>query len=373
MLKDRILIVITLYCLFVTVHAFGYDTEPNTVDTISVTAVPLDTSVKDNFFQNQLSSNVLVDPDYRIWGLSVMKWKDGKYHGYYARWPESRGHSAWRTHCEIVHAVAAKPEGPFKTIGTVLSSRNIHGWDVVNAHNPAVCVADGKICLYYISNNLKGRFEAENNTPFPSDEWLKKNKSTVRSSQCIGVAFADTPFGPFVRAEKPVVEPHGGFKNIAVNPAVLYRNKQFVMVMKGDDVNRKERFRIQFAGHSEKPEGPFVFLEQPVYSKAQTEDASIWYDNQDNLFYMICHVMRTPDLMGFYSLDSKHWELNKNPVMLRKQIPLSDGSVWKPDRVERPFILTDDRGKPCMIYVAISDSVNGKDINGNIAIPLKVN
>ena len=31
--------------------------------------------------------------------------------------------------------------------GTVLASRNLVGWDRVNAHNPAVCVADGKIYL----------------------------------------------------------------------------------------------------------------------------------------------------------------------------------------------------------------------------------
>ena len=51
---------------------------------------------------------------------------------------------------------------------------------------------------------------------------------------------------------------------------------------------------------------------------------------------------------------------------MKKQFRLEDGSLWKPDRVERPFILTNDSGKPIMLYLAIAD----KDINGNIAIKL---
>jgi hypothetical protein len=95
---------------------------------------------------------VLADPDRFVWGFTVMKWTDGKHHGYYARWPKKLGFNAWMTDCEIAHAVADKPEGPFRTTGTVIESRHAEGWDVVNAHNPAVCVAEGKVCLYYISN-----------------------------------------------------------------------------------------------------------------------------------------------------------------------------------------------------------------------------
>lgn len=372
MVKKSVAVLNVLCCLSVTMNTFAADAACDGPGTISVTPVPLDPAVKEHFFHRQVSSSVLVDPGYRIWGFSVMKWKDGKYHGYYSRWPESRGHAGWMTHCEIAHAVADKPEGPFKTTGTVLASRNASGWDRVNAHNPAVCVAGGKICLYYISDNLKGKFESEGNTVFPSDRWLKQNRTTVRNSQCIGVAIADHPAGPFVRAGKPVVEPHGVIKNIAVNPAVLYRENQFVMIIKGDDVKKEEKFRIQLVGHSARPDGPFVFREEPVYSEMQTEDAGIWYDQQDTLYYMICHVMGKPDLIAFHSVDSIHWKLNKDPVMLKKQILLSDGSLWKPARVERPFVLTDDNGKPCMIYLAVLDRAGGKDINGNIAIPLKI-
>ncbi|MBJ6369596.1 glycoside hydrolase family protein [Snuella sedimenti] len=68
--------------------------------------------VKDNFYKKKRNKYILVDPGYRIWGLTVIKWGE-KYHGYYSRWPERLGHNAWLTDCEIVHAVSDYSEGPF--------------------------------------------------------------------------------------------------------------------------------------------------------------------------------------------------------------------------------------------------------------------
>lgn len=270
-------------------------------------------------------------------------------------------------HCEIAHAVADKPEGPFRTTGTVIENRHLDGWDIVNAHNPSVCVAEGKIHLYYISNNLRGKFEASTEQPFPSDEWLQKKRSKiVRNSQCIGVASSDNPAGPFVRSPEPVVVPHGNFRNIAVNPAVLYHNGSFVMIAKGDDNSRKGRFRIQLVGHSDKAEGPFTFQNQPIYNKAQTEDACIWYNQSEGLFHSLIHVMGQPVLAHLISNDSIKWREAKPFTFMEKQFELSDGSIWKPRRVERPFVLTDKNGRAQWLYVAIND----KD-SGNIAIQIQ--
>lgn len=329
--------------------------------------IGLPQSVKQNFFSRNRDAHVLVDPGYRIWGMAVIKWDDGKYHGYYARWPEKLGHNAWLTDCEIAHAIAEKPEGPFKFVNVVLKSRNNEGWDVINSHNPAICVSEGKICLYYISNDLKGKFD---NKKILSDEQQKEQRKLFRNNQRIGVAIASHPSGPFIRSEKPVVEPDNVlFKNIAVNPAVTYVDGKFTMIMKGDDSKSGELtdwFRIQLVGHSDKPEGPFIFQKKPVYDKVQTEDAGIWYDKAIKTYFMTCHVMGKPDLALFSSLDGSNWKIHKD-VFSKKEIKLDDGTIWKPDRVERPFILTDEKGKPICLYVAISD----KDINGNIAIPIK--
>lgn len=314
-----------------------------------------------------MQSHVFVDPGYRIWGMAVIQWSDGKYHGYYARWPEALGHDAWMTHCEIAHAVADKPEGPFKYVNTVLESRNIDGWDVNNAHNPAICVVDGTICLYYIANDLRLIYDGDFKTDTPDMKWFEENRTRVRNTQRIGVATATDPAGPFVRSKEPVVRPHGRFINLAVNPAVCYVDGTYTMIMKGDDATKPEQwFRIQLVGHAQDPAGPFTFQQEPVYSKRQTEDAGIWYDREAGRYYMVCHVMRKPDLALFTSPDGKSWKPAPDRIFMKKQFRLEDGRTWKPDRVERPFILTDDAGKPRMLYLGVADD----DVNGNITIEL---
>ena len=60
----------------------------------------------------------------------------------------------------------------------------------------------------------------------------------------------------------------------------------------------------------------------------------------------------------------KKYVLESNEM--KKSIPLDDGTDWKPPRLERPFVLTDEKGTPVMIYVAIMDKGGSR----NIAIPL---
>jgi hypothetical protein len=362
----KTLILIFLAFFIILAH---YARESPNADSVWWKFEKVPSTVKTDFFNEKRNAHVLVDPGYYIWGMAVMKWSDGKYHGYYARWPKEQGFQAWMTDCEIAHAVADKPEGPFKFVNIVLKSRNEKGWDVVNSHNPAICVADGKICLYYISNDLRGKYEVVQGKHYPTAEWLNKNRELVRNSQRIGVAVATDPSGPFKRAEMPVVEPDNKlFKNIAVNPAVTYVDGKFVMIMKGDEVGRDSWFRIQLVGHSKNPEGPFIFEEDPVYNKEQTEDAGIWYDHQKQKYFMTCHVMGKPDLALFSSENGSDWEIHEH-VFSKKEVWMKDGTIWKPDRVERPFVFTDERGKPVCLYVAIKD----ENISGNIAIPFDQN
>lgn len=324
-------------------------------------------SIKAHFKNSAISSHVLVDPDYYVWGTSVVKWNN-KYHAYYSRWQKKYKHKGWLTYCEIVHAVSDKPEGPYEFVNVVLESEKKDGWDVNNAHNPYAIVAKGKINLYYIANDISHLKPAETSEANQNDSlWFENNRIAVRNSQCIGMASASRPEGPFIRTKTPVVKPDNElFKNIAVNPAVVYNNNKYIMIMKGDDVGKEQWFRIQLVGDSASSEGPFEFQKEPVYDKAQTEDACIWYDQELDSYYMVCHVMGKPDLALFTSKNGKDWLPHERSVFMKKAFGLEDGTVWKPDRVERPFVLTDQKGKPIMLYVAIAD----QGVNGNIAIPI---
>ncbi len=339
-------------------------------DYASLAFSQLPVSAVDSFFNYSKTKQVLVEPDYFVWGLSVVKW-NGEYHAYYSRWKKKYTFDGWMTNCEIVHAVSAHPEGPFEFVNVVLHDKNTSGWDFNNSHNPYAIVADGKICLYYISNDIKALFQQENSTTnYPDSTWFVDNRIKIRNSQRIGVAIADNPSGPFVRAENAVVEPDNiKFKKIAVNPSVVYRNNKYTMIMKGDDVNHEKWFRIQLVGNSDKPDGPFLFEEKPVYAEAQTEDACLWFDDVLKKYFMVCHVIGKSELALFNSENGMDWQPDERSIFMKKEFELSDGTIWKPKRVERPFVLTNEKGQPIMLYVAVAD----KNVSGNIAIPIHTN
>jgi len=332
-----------------------------------LTFAALPTNAVDSFFRYKKTEQVLVDPDYYIWGLSVIKWND-EYHAYYSRWNKKHTFNGWLTNCEIVHATSSKPEGPFNFENVVLQDKNVSGWDFNNAHNPYAIVADGKICLYYISNDIKAAFDkSKSNASYPDSTWFVKNRTQIRNSQRIGVAIANQPSGPFIRSEKPAVQPDSiNFKNIAVNPSVVYRNNTYTMIMKGDDLRYKQWFRIQLVGNATQPEGPFRFEKKPVYAEAQTEDACLWFDEVMNKYYMVCHVIGKSELALFNSENGLDWQPDERAVFMKKEFTLSDGTIWKPKRVERPFVLTNEKGQPIMLYVAVAD----KNGTGNIALPI---
>ncbi|MDG0813971.1 glycoside hydrolase family protein [Cohnella rhizosphaerae] len=61
---------------------------------------------------------------YYIWCGSVVKAEDGRYHMFASRWPVETGFpDGYRTHSEIVRAIAEKPEGPYTFVEVVLRGR----------------------------------------------------------------------------------------------------------------------------------------------------------------------------------------------------------------------------------------------------------
>ncbi|WP_139958236.1 glycoside hydrolase family protein [Flavicella sediminum] len=336
----------------------------NETDYANLTFSPLTPETVKSFQSNTKTKQILVEPGYYVWGLSVVKW-NGKYHAYYSRWDKKQEHKGWMTHCEIAHGISDNPAGPFTFVNVVLKAEKMGGWDINNSHNPYALVAEGKIVLYYIANDIKPLLDKKDS--YPTNEWFEENRVLIRESQCIGVATANNPSGPFKRAEKVVVKPDNKkFRKIAVNPATIYHNGTYLMIMKGDDLIHKDPFRIQLVGNSENPEGPFDFYEKPVYKQAQTEDACLWFDQVIGKYFMVCHVMGKSELAMFSSKNGFDWQPAKRNIFMKKEFILSDGTLWKPKRVERPFVLTNDKGQPIVLYVAVYD----QDVNGNIAIPI---
>lgn len=333
-----------------------------TVSTISMK--PAEVSFKEAYARQGTGKHILSDPDYYTWGTSVIKADDGKYHAYYSRWPKKSGFYSWLIRSEIAHAVSDNPLGPFEFENTVIATRYETGWNRVNAHNPCAVKVDGKILLYYISNNISKIAESEGQmNPYPSDEWLAKHRFPVRNTQCIALAVATNPSGPFERHSAPVVEPDGKvFHSLAANPAVIERDGTYYMSFKSDfeseevaaekqkDKKGFHRTFIHLFGISDKPEGPFKLNPKPILVQAEIEDSCLWYNENESRFNILMHSFEPAGIHHYTSVDGQDWVAANSSKLIPKHLPLQNGENLTFTRIERPFILTDDKGVPTHGY-----------------------
>lgn len=308
---------------------FGADLEPIT---------------EENFFKTA---------DYYNWGVSIIKGNDGLYHNFYSRWPKKYGFLSWLTHSEIAHATSTDPWGPWTYKETVLKSGGSSHWDAVTAHNPKVKFFDGKYYLYYISTNYgEGAISEKELIETAKTGYRHPNWSILRNNQRTGVAEAATIDGPWQRKSSALIEPSGPVTTLTVNPAIAEgADGLYYLIIKGDKPNEKRFIRNQAVAISKKPTGPFEIQDKPVIDYLDTEDVSIWFDKIRNRFYGIFH---TPE--GFIGLitseDGKNWNKAKHYRLMPKEIQMKNGSVFKADRLERPFVYTDSNGQPVVLCLA---------------------
>ncbi len=313
--------------------------------------------------------------DWIIWGGSVIKAEDGKYYMFASRWPKKLTMQAWVTNSEISLAVSDRPEGPYVFVKTVLPSRGKEYWDGMATHNPNIQYHEGKYILFYTGVNYD--FEQPISTA-PTREMYEEAWNTKR----IGVAVADSPMGPWVRMEKPVIQPRKGMWDGAIisNPApVVHKDGSVILVYKSAPVpypernqNRKMRFGVLTADHylgDYKRKGE----DNQICMKPDTdvEDPYIWYDG---LKYQMLAKCMSKTITGeagagfiAYSEDGIGWEIPENPAAYGKTLNLSDGTTETMKKLERPQILIEN-GKPTHVFFACTNTES--DIF-NMVRPLK--
>ena len=155
--------------------------------------------------------------DYWVWGSAVVKGDDNKYHMYVTRFPKTYPfHPGWMVSSEIVHAVADKIAGPYEFSDVALPARGAQYWDGCSTHNPRVLRHKGKYYLIYMGT--RHPFE----TPKP-EELTNSSKWCVvsRSNKRIGLAVSDSPYGPWKRFEKPILDTEANmfFSFLTSNPS----------------------------------------------------------------------------------------------------------------------------------------------------------
>lgn len=324
--------------------------------------------------------------DYWVWGSSVVKGDDEKYHMYASRWrKELLFHPGWMVESEIVHAVSETPEGPYKFSDLALDRRGAQYWDGQSVHNPRVIKHDDKYIMFYMGSTHN----------FPDLKDPKKLKLgdeyTIigRANKRIGIAVSDSPYGPWERRDVPSLDtkPDTYYSFLTSNPSPWINEDGSV------DLIFKSRFyNEEFPYHSKMNIGlaraksindPFeVISKESIFSEKRfgvIEDPFIWRDKTG--YHLIAkdhygsQIKEAKAGLAAHSKDGLNWFVDKeNPQAYSKTIKWDNGKKIVMGQLERPFILMDDSGKPSHIFFATMDGIGGFENatkSWNMVVPLK--
>lgn len=323
------------------------------------------------------TSAVFSDPDYYIWGGSMVRGDDGKCHLYYSRWPRSLGHYAWVTHSEVAHAVADSPLAEMRHADVALPERGRQHWDGMCTHNPNVHRFDGKYYLYYMGNTGDRSLGREQAASADQIDWQHRNL------QRVGVAVAPSPDGPWRRSDKPLIEPTEGFFDslCCSNPSVTRRpDGGYLMVYKAIGSEGPLPFGgpvVHVAAVSDSPTGPFRKLTQPIFTKESVafpaEDPYVWSEGakyyaivKDNAGHF---TGRGKSTALFESTDGADWRLSPNPLVATTRLKWNEQRHEELHSLERPQLFL-DAGRPTALLFA-ADKDDRREHSFNVRIPLR--
>lgn len=302
-------------------------------------------------FEKRLSpvGRALEFEDQYVWCNSPIEGPDGKIHVFYSCWPKSESMSGWTHKSEIAHAVAEKPEGPYKYVATVLAPRGEGFWDATTCHNPSIHFVDGKYALFFMGNS-NGKL----------------------NTQRIGLATANSLYGPWERPDEPLLFPGetGSWDDhCTTNPSFLNYDNKYWLYYKSFDTEGYLYPKFKIKGNrkyglaiSDSLEGPYKKYEgNPVIdfsgmgNNEQCEDAFVWREN--GKFKMLARDLGTFGIdNGLYmeSEDGKHWSKPKigyQPLAKYVNQPPAPKHLNRYGRAERPQILFQN-GKPTYMFTA---------------------
>jgi len=376
-----------------------------------VEALPIDANMRGNIL---VGPSVLNDPKRFVWGASVIKGEDGKYHMIFSTWecgdsipPFS---DSWVLYSKLGYAVSDYPDRNFKFKKIILKGRAVEGdsttWDAQSVHNPHLKRFENKYYLYYVGSV----------DPGPQPKGTKgenvDKRNRVQQNQKIGVidfdSFDDLLNGKFDRPGQPLLSPRTRVKPdnivdpspegttpkpdniIVVNPSVVRRpsDGKYLLYFKGNFYTPHWR-GVHGVALSDSPTGPFEALDEIVFdirmedgNAASAEDPYVWFHGERHMFYAVFKDFsgritgEEPGLAILESTDGISWEIPINSFFMKKEVKLQIGETIKVHRLERPQLLVSDVGDPQVLFAAcsiIDINPTQKGESFNVHIPLKIN
>ncbi len=316
---------------------------------------------------------------YHVWGTSPIRGEDGRVHLFFSRWSNDASHYGWVMNCEVAHAVADKPEGPYTVTGTVLKGTGGTEWDSWSIHNPTVHKIGNRYAIFYMGSN-------GSNFDKTQEELIKLSKENreayapyfhkLVASKQVGIAVADSLDGPWERLTDHPAVPHGKPGEwddfVTSNPAFLnHPSGELWLYYKGWNAksaaakNGNRQYGIAISDSLDNPfkkfdGNPVINLEH-LGNNTQCEDAYMFY--ADGLFHMVCRDMGYYDHnvgLHFTSIDGLKWDLPKMAYREAKYYfdePMP--GLDREGRFERPQLLLRPDGRPDYLFAAYVGGKSG--------------
>lgn len=327
--------------------------------------------------QTTPNDNYFMLEDSNVWGATVTKHTDGLYYMLFSTWDTHQGFSSdWYYHSEIGYAVATELGGPYVYMGSALDKTYSNttnqtpvkwqygtesaGIDVF--HNPTVMRSerDGKYYLYFMGT---------------STEFAERTHGRQR----VGVAYADSPAGPWTVMDTPVIDvrenswDHG----FTANPSVTeIKNEDgsytYYALYKGNGSYEGQSLTATGVGTATSPLGPFTRAEAPIMRDPDVgfsvEDCFLWQN--EGKYYALAKDMTKGNWTGvtdaysyalFESTDGENWALSENKLAFKNEI-LWEKGTQAVSHLERSQLFV-EKGIPFMLLNATT--VNGKSPYSN--------
>lgn len=315
---------------------------------------------------------------WTVWGCSPIYGEDGKVHVFYSRWRGSFNN--WIATCEVGHAVADRPEGPYEHADVALAGRGGDAWDSWSIHNPTVQKVGDRYVIFYMASNGSGLGISKEDLDGMSWEEYKPYFRKLVASKQIGMAISDSLYGPWERVDEPLLGPSAApawDDLMATNPSLLqmpdgtFRLYYKSMDEQGwKDYHGNRKYGVAMA---DRLEGPYVKYEgnpiisfaeedrskhlggrKPKKKNTEMEDAYVWHEN--GVFRMIMRDMGVfNDEYGLFleSADGLDWSsppevaFRESSFYFDEELP----GLPREGRLERPQLLMKD-GHPEYLFCA---------------------
>lgn len=322
------------------------------------------------------------DDNYWVWGSSVIKGEDGKYHMFASRWSKDVGFGNWVTNSEVVRAVADTPVGPYVFQEVVLPVRGKEFFDGMCTHNPRIVKYKDKYLLYHFGTTYGFPMPTKENPTVSEDNWRK-----AWMNKRVGLAISDSIFGPWERADKPVIEPREGHWDASITsnpaPAVDPKTGDILLMYKSSTDGLVPPLLLGVSMASS-PRGEYKRLsEDPIFrfetddnNLIDVEDPYIWWANDR---YEAILKDRSGEICGeegggvhVWSEDGINWNLFEKVKAYSRDIEWDDGTRSHHNHFERAFVLVED-GKPTHLFAAVGEGKKAWQFENtwNMVIPLK--